>query len=323
MNIIDRGKLTLLLESESLKLLSDKLDNNFEKAVNELFNIKGRVITSGVGKSGHIARKAASTFASTGTPSFFVDPNECLHGDFGMITKNDYLVLYSKGGESREIIELVNWSCRQNIPYIAITNDESSTLAKNAKITLLTHVKEEACPLKLAPTVSTTTSLALSDALATALMEVRGFKAEDFAIFHPGGSLGRQLAKVKTIMHTDNLPIINLETSLYDALFKIIECKLGIAIITDDNNILKGIIVDGDLKRLLVKDKQIENILKTKVKDIMNNNPKVIYQDTLIGEALHLMEGKITNLVVVEDTKEGKKPIGIVHIHDILKIKAF
>ena len=237
MNIIDRGKLTLLLESESLKLLSEKLDDNFEKAVNELFNIKGRVITSGVGKSGHIARKAASTFASTGTPSFFVDPNECLHGDFGMITKNDYLVLYSKGGESRE--------------YIAITNDESSTLSKNAKITLLTHVKEEACPLKLAPTVSTTASLALSDALATALMELRGFKAEDFAIFHPGGSLGRQLAKVKTIMHTDNLPIINLETSLYDALFKIIECKLGIAIITDDNGILKGIIVDGDLKRHL------------------------------------------------------------------------
>ena len=323
MNIIDRGKLTLLLESESLKLLSEKLDDNFEKAVNELFNIKGRVITSGVGKSGHIARKAASTFASTGTPSFFVDPNECLHGDFGMITKNDYLVLYSKGGESREIIELVNWSCRQNIPYIAITNDESSTLSKNAKITLLTHVKEEACPLKLAPTVSTTASLALSDALATALMELRGFKSEDFAIFHPGGSLGRQLAKVKTIMHTDNLPIINLETSLYDALFKIIECKLCIAIITDDNGILKGIIVDGDLKRLLVKDKQIENILKIKVKDIMNNNPKVIYQDTLIGEALHLMEGKITNLVVVEDTKDGKKPIGIVHIHDILKIKAF
>lgn len=323
MNIIDRGKLTLLLESENLKLLSEKLDDNFEKAVNELFNIKGRVITSGVGKSGHIARKAASTFASTGTPSFFVDPNECLHGDFGMITKDDYLVLYSKGGESREIIELVNWSCRQNIPYIAITNDASSTLSKNAKITLLTHVKEEACPLKLAPTVSTTASLALSDALATALMELRGFRAEDFAIFHPGGSLGRQLAKVKTIMHTDNLPIINLETSLYDALFKIIECKLGIAIITDDNNILKGIIVDGDLKRLLVKDKQIENILKIKVKDIMNNNPKIIHQDTLIGEALHLMEGKITNLVVVEDTKDGKKPIGIVHIHDILKIKAF
>lgn len=323
MNIIERGKFTLLLESENLKNLSENLDYNFENAVNELFKIKGRVITSGVGKSGHIARKSAATFASTGTPSFFVDPNECLHGDFGMITKNDYLILYSKGGESREIIELVNWLCRQNIPYIAITNEKDSTLSKNAKITLLTHVKEEACPLKLAPTVSTTASLGISDALATALMEIRGFKAEDFAIFHPGGSLGRQLARVKLIMHKDNLPIIDLSTTLYDALFKIIECKLGIAIITDDNNILNGIIVDGDLKRLLIKNKSAENILSKSVKDIMNKNPKVIYEDTLIGEALHIMEGKITNLVVVEDTDKGKIPIGIVHIHDILKIKAF
>ncbi|MEI0562969.1 KpsF/GutQ family sugar-phosphate isomerase [Brachyspira pulli] len=321
MNIIERGKNTLLLESENLKYLSDKLDSNFENAVKELFQIRGRVITSGVGKSGHIARKAAATFASTGTPSFFVDPNECMHGDFGMITKDDCCVLYSKGGESREIIELVNWLCRQNIPYIAITNDPKSTLSKNAKITILTYVKEEACPLKLAPTVSTTASLALSDALATALMELRGFKAEDFAIFHPGGSLGRQLAKVKSIMHTDNLPIINLTTTLKEALFKIIECKLGIAIVVDDNDTLKGVIVDGDLKRLLVKDDNIANILNKEVKDIMNTSPKVIYEDTLIGEALHTMEGKITNLIVVD--KESSKPIGIVHIHDILKIKAF
>lgn len=321
MNIIERGKNTLLLESENLKYLSDKLDSNFENAVKELFQIRGRVITSGVGKSGHIARKAAATFASTGTPSFFVDPNECMHGDFGMITKDDCCLLYSKGGESREIIELVNWLCRQNIPYIAITNDPKSTLSKNAKITILTYVKEEACPLKLAPTVSTTASLALSDALATALMELRGFKAEDFAIFHPGGSLGRQLAKVKSIMHTDNLPIINLTTTLKEALFKIIECKLGIAIVVDDNDTLKGVIVDGDLKRLLVKDDDIANILHKEVKDIMNTSPKVIYEDTLIGEALHTMEGKITNLIVVD--KESSKPIGIVHIHDILKIKAF
>ena len=321
MNIIERGKNTLLLESENLKYLSDKLDSNFENAVKELFQIRGRVITSGVGKSGHIARKAAATFASTGTPSFFVDPNECMHGDFGMITKDDCCVLYSKGGESREIIELVNWLCRQNIPYIAITNDPKSTLSKNAKITILTYVKEEACPLKLAPTVSTTASLALSDALATALMELRGFKAEDFAIFHPGGSLGRQLAKVKSIMHTDNLPIINLTTTLKEALFKIIECKLGIAIVVDDNDTLKGVIVDGDLKRLLVKDDNIANILNKEVKDIMNTSPTVIYEDTLIGEALHMMEGKITNLIVVD--KENNKPIGIVHIHDILKIKAF
>ncbi|WP_295160038.1 KpsF/GutQ family sugar-phosphate isomerase [uncultured Brachyspira sp.] len=321
MNIIERGKATLLLESENIKILSDKLDINFENAVKELFKIKGRVITSGVGKSGHIARKAASTFASTGTASFFVDPNECMHGDFGMITKEDYCLLYSKGGESREIIELVNWLCRQNIPYIAVTNEIKSTISKNAEIILLTHVKEEACPLKLAPTVSTTVSLALSDALATALMELRGFKAEDFAVFHPGGSLGRQLAKVKSIMNSDNLPIIKLNTSLQEALFKIIECKLGIAIVVDDFGILKGIIVDGDLKRLLVQNGDIKNILSKEVQYIMNTSPKVIYEDTLIGEALHTMEGKITNLVVVD--KENNKPIGIVHIHDILKIKAF
>lgn len=323
MNIIERGKNTLLLESINLKSISEKLDINFENAVKELFKIKGRVITSGVGKSGHIARKAAATFASTGTPSFFVDPNECLHGDFGMITKDDYLILYSKGGESKEIIELVNWLCRQDIPYIAITNDEKSTLSKNAKITLLTYVEEEACPLKLAPTVSTTASLGLSDALATALMEVRGFKSEDFAIFHPGGSLGRQLAKVQTIMHKENLPIIKLNTTLYDSLFAIIDGKLGIAIVVDDNNILKGCIVDGDLKRLLIKDKESQNSLSLEVKDIMNKNPKIIHKDTLIGEALHLMESKITNLIVVEETNNGPIPIGIVHIHDILKIKAF
>ena len=244
-----------------------------------------------------------------------------MHGDFGMITKEDCCILYSKGGESREIIELVNWLCRQNIPYLAVTNEINSTLAKNAKIVLLIHVYEEACPLKLAPTVSTTASLALSDALATALMELRGFKAEDFAVFHPGGSLGRQLAKVKSIMHTENLPIIYLNTSLHEALFKIIECKLGIAIVTDDDGILKGVIVDGDLKRLLVKNTDIQNILSQEVKHIMNSSPKVIYEDTLIGEALHMMEGKITNLIVVD--KEKYKPIGIVHIHDILKIKAF
>ncbi len=320
MNIIERGKTTLLLESENLKMLSDTLDVNFENAVKELFKISGRVITSGVGKSGHIARKAASTFASTGTPSFFVDPNECMHGDFGMITKDDYCLLYSKGGESREIIELVNWLCRQDIPYIAITNEVESTLSKNAKITLPTYVKEEACPLKLAPTVSTTASLALSDALATSLMELRGFRAEDFAVFHPGGSLGRQLAKVKSIMHTNNLPIINLTTTLNEALIKIIECKLGMAIVVDGNNKLKGIIVDGDLKRLLVNNNDTKNILLKEVKDIMNTSPKVIYEDTLIGEALHIMEGKITNLVVINS---DNNPIGIVHIHDILKIKAF
>ncbi len=320
MNIIERGRTTLILESEGIKNLSLKIDKEFERAVQTLLDVKGRVITSGVGKSGFIARKAAATFASTGTPSFYVDPNECNHGDFGMITKDDYLILYSNAGESREIIELVNWLCRQNIKYIAITNNKESTLAKYADITLLIYVKEEACPLKLAPTTSTTVSLALSDAIATALMEVRGFKAEDFAIYHPGGSLGRQLSEVKKLMHKDNLPLINTNTTLHDCLLKIIEHKLGIAIVINDDGILEGCVVDGDLKRILIKQSSISDIL---VKDIMNKNPKTIYQNTLIGEALHIMEGKITNLIVVEDTTKGKIPIGVLHIHDILKTKAF
>lgn len=322
MDILERGKTTLLLESENLKLLSDSLDENFEKAIEEIYNAKGRVITSGVGKSGHVAKKAAATFASTGTPSFFVDPTECLHGDFGMITKDDYMLLYSKGGESREIIEIVNWLCRQNIPYIAITNETHSTLATYSKVTLLLHVKEEACPLKLAPTVSTTASLALSDALATALMERRGFREEDFAVFHPGGSLGKQLSKVSSVMHKEDLPIVSPETTLHDALFTIIEHKLGLAIVADENNILKGIIVDGDLKRLLVNSPSADSVLSRLVGDVMNKYPMTVEEDTLVGQALFLMEGKITSLIVVKQTDKGSIPIGVVHIHDILKLKA-
>lgn len=323
MDILKRGKITLLLESDNLKTISELLDGNFEKAVEELFNARGRVITSGVGKSGHIARKAAATFASTGTPSFFVDPTECLHGDFGMITKDDYMLLYSKAGESLEIIEIVNWLCRQNIPYVAITNEEKSTLAQHAKVTLLIHVKEEACPLKLAPTVSTTASLALSDALAAAIMERRGFKAEDFAVFHPAGSLGKQLAKISSVMHKGKLPIVRPNATLHDTLFTIIEHKLGLAIVADENNVLRGIIVDGDLKRLLVNSLSADEVLSRVVEDVMNKNPTVIEGDALVGQALFLMEGKITSIIVVEPTEIGDVPIGVVHIHDILKLKAF
>lgn len=321
MDILERGKHTLLLESENLKYISEHLDIDFINTVECLYNTKGRVITSGVGKSGHIARKAASTFSSTGTPSFFVDPTDCLHGDFGMITKDDYVILYSKGGESREIIEIVSWLLRQKIPYIAITNDQSSTLADNAQIVLLLHVKEEACPLKLAPTVSSTASLAISDALATALMDRRGFKEIDFAVYHPAGSLGKQLSTVERIMHKDNLPIIPSSSTLHEALFSIIDHKLGIVMIVD-NDILKGIIVDGDIKRFLITNQSINDVLNLKVSDIMNKAPITITKDVLIGDAISTMEGKITNLVVVKHTHNGIRPIGVLHIHDILRFKA-
>jgi len=321
MDILERGKKTLLLESENLKYIASILDMDFVNAVENIYNTKGRIITSGVGKNGHIARKAASTFASTGTPSFFVEPTDCLHGDFGMITKDDYVILYSKGGESREIVEIVSWLLRQSIPYIAITNDKSSTLAGNAQIVLLLHVKEEACPLKLAPTVSSTASLAISDALATALMDRRGFREEDFAVYHPAGSLGKQLSSVDRIMHKDNLPVIDSSATLHEALFSIIEHKLGMVMVVD-NNILKGIIVDGDIKRFLVSGNEINNVLKLKVSDIMNKTPITITKDVLIGDAISIMEGKITNLVVVEHMHNGIAPVGILHIHDILRFKA-
>lgn len=321
MDTLERGKKTLLLESENLKYIASILDMTFVNAVENIYNTKGRIITSGVGKSGHIARKAAATFASTGTPSFFVEPTDCLHGDFGMITKDDYVILYSKGGESREIVEMVSWLLRQSIPYIAVTNDESSTLADNAQIVLLLHVKEEACPLKLAPTVSSTASLAISDALATALMDRRGFKEEDFAVYHPAGSLGKQLSSVERIMHKDNLPTINSNATLHEALFSIIEHKLGIVMVVD-NNILKGVIVDGDIKRFLISGNETNDVLKLKVSDIMNKTPITITKDVLIGDAISIMEGKITNLVVVEHTDNGIIPVGILHIHDILRFKA-
>lgn len=321
MEAISRGKQTLLMESENLKYIAEHLDKSFSDAVDLLFSAKGRVITTGVGKSGHIARKAASTFASTGTPSFFVDPTDCVHGDFGMITKDDYMILYSKDGESREIVEVVNWLVRQEIAYISITNNLESTMAKYAKINLLIYIKKEACPLNLAPTVSSTASLAMSDALATALMEKRGFVEKDFAIYHPAGSLGRQLAKVSRIMHKENLPIVNPNTSLYDALFTIIEGKLGLAIV-QENGFLQGIIVDGDFKRFLVKYGETQSLLKIAVKDIMNKTPLTVTSDTLVGEALSSMEGKVTSLIVVEHTKQGDKAVGVLHIHDILKSKS-
>ncbi len=206
MSIISRGKKTLEIEASSIMNMHKHLDEHFENAVKFLFSTKGRVITSGIGKSGHIARKAAATFASTGTPSFFVDPVECMHGDFGMITESDVMILYSKSGEATEMSDMVNWLCRNNIAYIAITNDEHSFIGKHAHIVLLIYIEEEACPLNLAPTASSTVSLALSDAIATSLMEVRNFDKYDFAKFHPGGSLGRQATTIEHIMHTTDLP---------------------------------------------------------------------------------------------------------------------
>ncbi len=321
MNIISRAKKTLEIEASSIMRMLEHLDKNFEDAVAFLFSTKGRVITSGIGKSGHIARKAAATFASTGTPSFFVDPVECMHGDFGMITKDDVMILYSKSGEVSEMSNMVNWLLRQAIPYIAITNEINSFIAKHAHITLLIYVEKEACPLNLAPTASSTVSLALSDALATSLMELHNFDKYDFAKFHPGGDLGKQATTIEHIMHTNDLPIVDEHTKLNDSIDVMIKHKLGVLLVLD-GDILKGILVDGDFKRILSNSNDIGNILKKPVSEVMNVSPVTVAKDDLIGDALSKMEGRITSLIVVEDSDEGRKLLGVLHIHDILKYKA-
>lgn len=321
MSIEEQAKNTLLIEGSAIIELAKHIDRTFVSAVKFIFEIKGRVITSGVGKSGHIARKVAATLASTGTPSFFVDPVECMHGDFGMITKEDCMILYSKSGEVSEMSNMVNWLGRQSIPYIAITNEINSFLAKHAKYTLLIHVEKEACPLNISPTTSSTVSLALSDAIATSLMDLRGFTKSDYAVFHPGGSLGKQVTTVANIMHKTDLPIVSKNITLKEALPVMVEHKLGLVLVSD-NGLLEGIIVDGDFKRILLDKDKSENILDIKVSDIMTTHPVTISNDALIGDALAKMEGKITSLIVVEHTEKGDKPLGILHIHDILKYKA-
>ncbi len=324
MSVISRAKEGLLLEARSIQNAAERLDKNFEDAVNFLFQVKGRVITSGIGKSGHIARKAAATFASTGTPSFFVDPVECMHGDFGMITDNDVMVLYSKSGEAVEMSNMVNWLTRQSIQYIAITNEVESTMSTHAHIVLLTHVEREACPLNLAPTSSSTVSLALSDVLAISLMNMHNFVKCDFFKFHPGGSLGKQLTTIEHIMHTDDLPIIDKndkDITLRNALHIINDHHLGMLIVLD-GDILEGILVDGDFKRILLNTDNIEGVLNESVLNFINKKPITMNKDAFIMDALDIMEGRITNLVVTKELDNGHKFLGILHIHDILKYKA-
>ncbi|MBI4978290.1 MAG: KpsF/GutQ family sugar-phosphate isomerase [Spirochaetes bacterium] len=304
-------------EAKAIQTLASHIDEPFINAARLLLSCEGRVVVSGTGKSGHVARKFASTLASTGTPSFFVHPAECLHGDFGMIAKNDMMVFISKSGESREVLEIVPYLKRFNIPLIAICNNPDSLLAQNATITLLLHIEREVCPLNLAPTTSSTVTLALCDAIAVTLMKMRGFSESDYAVFHPGGSLGKQLTKVSRIMHSGAaLPLVKEHIKLKDALMTIIEKRLGVAIIVDAEGYLRGIVVDGDLKRLLVNDGV--NVLEKEVRDVMTKTPKTIAPDAMLGEALAKMEGVITSLVVVENGR----PVGLIRIHDILMHKA-
>lgn len=306
----------LTIEADALLALRDALDERFTLAVSLLLACKGRVVVSGMGKSGHIARKIAATMASTGTPAQFVHPAEAAHGDLGMITKDDVVIALSNSGESAEVLTLIPSLKRQGVTLLAITSNPESTLAKTADIHLHTPIAEEACPLNLAPTASTTAALALGDALAVALLDARGFSKDDFAFTHPGGSLGRRLLlKIQDIMHTgDALPIVAPQDLLKDALLEMTRKGLGMTAVQAENGQLLGIFTDGDLRRALDRDVDVR---QATVAQVMHANPRTINAHKLAAEAVQVMQqAKINGLLVVD---EQAHLVGMINMHDLLR----
>ncbi len=294
-----------------MRALAGSLDERFTAAINLLRNASGRVIVSGMGKSGHVARKIAATFASTGTPAQFVHPAEASHGDLGMITSTDAVLALSNSGETSELADLLAHAKRFAIPLIAITAGANSTLAQMADVALTLPPVAEACPMGLAPTTSTTLMLALGDALAVALLERKGFTADNFRVLHPGGKLGKQLLRVGELMHSgEEMPLIALGASMREALILMTAKTFGCAIVVDAAGCVAGIITDGDLRRHMS-----EHLLHRQVEQVMNQAPKIIRPTALAVEALGIMnDRKVTQLVVVEN----QQPIGIIRMHDIL-----
>ena len=303
-------------ESQAINHVATKLDDQFVTAVDLLLGCKGRVVVIGMGKSGHIANKIAATLASTGTPAFFVHPGEASHGDLGMITRDDVVIAISNSGETQEVLAILPMLKRFGIAFIAMTGKPGSTLAKAADAHLDVGVEKEACPLGLAPTSSTTATLAMGDALAVAALQYRGFTAEDFALSHPGGTLGKRLLiRVEDLMHTgDALPIVTLNTLLPDAINEMSAKTFGITAIVDENGAMCGVFSDGDIRRAIGK---LVNPNAATMQQIMSAKGKTIARDQLAAEALELMEKhKITSLFIVD---ADKKPIGLVHLHDLLR----
>ncbi|MCF7886274.1 MAG: KpsF/GutQ family sugar-phosphate isomerase [Candidatus Marinimicrobia bacterium] len=313
-------KATQLLEIESnvIRSLKGKIDTNFKKAVEAIFHTDGKVIVTGMGKSGLVGRKIAATFSSTGTPSFFIHPSEAAHGDLGGVADGDLLIMVSKSGETQELVDLVPSLQKLNIPTIGLVGNLDSCLAKKCDIVLNIEVKSEACPLGIVPTASTIASSAMGDALAIALLDKRDFNRRDFADLHPGGSLGRKLlTTVEDLMHTDGeIPLGNQGQPMKEILITMTGKGLGVVGILDGNSELCGVITDGDLRRGLEDG---EGFLDSSAENIMTTNPKWIKKSTLAIDALNIMEKHaITSLFVFNKKKQGK-PIGIIHIHDILR----
>lgn len=317
-NNLVSAKRTLKIEIEALQNLLESLDENFEKAIETILNCEGRVVVTGLGKSGLVGRKISATLASTGTPSFFLHPAEALHGDLGMVKKEDVILALSNSGETEEILNLIPFIKRLSIKLISITGNVNSRLAQMSDIHIPARVKEEGCPLNLAPMASTTVQIALGDAIASELMSRRKFLPEDFALYHPGGKLGKRFLKIKDIMHKgDELPIVKFDEIMKNVIYTISSKKLGVAIVSDGDGKLFGIITDGDLRRLLEKFEG--ELLNKKAYECANPNPKIISENSLAVEALNIMEErKITSLIVSDETKEIK---GLVHLHDLWKLQ--
>jgi arabinose-5-phosphate isomerase len=310
-----------VLQSEANAILGliDRIDENFEKAVELLAACKGRVVLTGMGKSGIICRKIAATFSSTGQPALFLHPAEAIHGDLGMVVPGDVVVSISNSGETAELLRLLEMLKRLGIPLIALTGRSQSTLARYSDVVLDVSVAQEACPMNLVPTASTTASLAMGDALAMCLMVHRGFKEEDFARLHPGGKLGMKLLKVSELMRTgEAIPIVRSNTPMKDVMYEMSRKGIGVTSVVDDKDRVLGIISDGDLRRHLEKDDQL---LKRNAKDVMTPDPITIAADDLATKALNLMEQKrITSLLILNEDKTIQ---GIIHLHDLWRTEMF
>ncbi len=316
-SLIDKAREVIIKEAEAVRLMADHLDGNFEKAIELLFNCKGRVIISGIGKSGQVARKMAATLSSTGTPAFYIHPTEGVHGDIGMVLTGDVAIVISKSGDTDEVNKLLPIFKRLGVPIIAITGGKDSELARESDLILDSSVECEACPLDLVPTSSSTAALVMGDALAVVLLELRGFTADDFSFIHPGGALGRKLIKVSDLMHTGaELPIVRQSASFREMLVEMTSKRFGLTLVVDDMGKLMGIFTDGDLRRAVETH---QDPLSLSARQVATANPKKITGSELAATALAIMEDhNITSLVI---TDNETRPIGLIHLHDLLKAK--
>ena len=305
----------------ALGAMGEGLNGDFSRAIDVILAVQGRVIVSGMGKSGHVARKIAATLASTGTPAHFIHPAEASHGDLGMVTRNDALLMLSYGGETAELADLLTYAKRFGVPIIGIAGNASSTLLQAADVALILPKAQEACPMGLAPTTSTTMMLALGDALAVALMERRGFTADQYRDFHPGGSLGKKLIRVADIMHKGKeLPLVAPDTPISEVIMTMTDGRYGFAGhagVVDKKGALVGIITDGDLRRHMERD-----LLERRARDVMTENPKTVPPDMLAAEALNFMntsKPKVTHVFVIDSGAEIARPVGFLSVHDCLR----